>query len=178
MIETERLILRQLRIEDRESLFSILSNEQVTIYYDLDTYTSLEEVDFLIGRLQERHFIGSQLRWAITLKENGSLIGTCGFHEIEEEHLKAETGYELNPSYWGRGLMSEALNAILQYGFSKKSWNRIEALFDMRNIASRRVLEKCGFQMEGILRDRFIKNGERINAGIVSILKKEFLMSK
>jgi ribosomal-protein-alanine N-acetyltransferase len=178
VIETERLLLRQVRKEDRESLFSIFSNERVTIYYDLDTYTTVEQADFLINRIQERHFLGTQLRWAITIKESGSLIGTCGFHEIEEEHSKAETGYELNPNYWRRGIMSEALNAILLYGFTKKKWNRIEALFDIRNVASKKVLEKCGFQMEGIMRERFKKNGISIDTGIAAILKKEFIDSK
>lgn len=177
VLETDRLILRRLEKYDAPNMFSYFSKDEVTEYYDLESFTSEIQASELIERFITRYEEKKQIRWAITLKESDELIGTCGFHAIEPEHWKAEIGYELHPSFWGKGIMTEAVSTVIQYGFNVMSLNRIEAFYDPRNISSARVLEKCGFEYEGILKKRYFEKGQFVDAAIAGILKENYLKS-
>ncbi|TKI89149.1 GNAT family N-acetyltransferase, partial [Bacillus cereus] len=85
-------------------------------------------------------------------KGTGQLIGTCGFHLINNNHKRAEIGYELDDTYWGQGYASEALQAILAYGFEMLQLIRIAAVVYVENKSSQKLLIKAGFQEEGLLR--------------------------
>ncbi|KAB2334649.1 GNAT family N-acetyltransferase [Cytobacillus depressus] len=170
-LETKRVILRKLQMDDAPSIFRYFSKDEVTIFYDLDTFTTEKEAEDLIESLLYRYEMRKQIRWAIVLKESGQFIGTCGYHSIEEEHWKAEIGYELHPDYWRQGLMTEVISAVVQYGFNELELNRIEAFYDPRNIASARVLEKIGFEFEGVLRKRFFIKGKFVDGAIAAIIK-------
>lgn len=92
------------------------------------------------------------IRWGIALKETGEIIGSCGFHQWEKEHFKAEVGFEIHPDYWRQGIITEALRSVLNYGFGEMELNRIKAYYDPRNLASKKSLERAGFTYEGVLR--------------------------
>lgn len=172
-LETDRVRLRKLKLTDAPSMFSYFSKDEVTKYYDLDTFISVKQAEELIERLLYRYEMRKQIRWAIVLKETDQLIGTCGFHAIEEEHWKAEIGYELHPDFWGKGIMTEVIQAAIQYGFNEIGLNRIEAFYDPENISSARVLEKNGFIYEGLLRKRFFEKGKFVDGAISAIIKED-----
>ena len=108
------------------------------------------------------------------LKDAGKLIGTCGFHAMSDYHKRIEVGYDLNRDYWGKGIMKEALSLIIDYAFEESDVNRIEAFVEPPNIASRALLERQGFRMEGILREHEMCRGELIDIEILSLLRKEW----
>lgn len=97
VLHTERFILRQLKQEDARVLFQYFSLDEVTEFYDLESFKKLVQAEQLIDRWNERFVNDEGIRWAITLKSEDRVIGTCGFHNWMKEHDKAEIGYELAP---------------------------------------------------------------------------------
>ncbi|MED3574691.1 GNAT family protein [Cytobacillus praedii] len=172
LLETDRLLLREIRLSDAPNMYSYFSKDEVTKYYNLESFTSEKQAEDLIHRFHQRYSERKQIRWAITLKEKDQLIGTCGFHAVEEKHRKVEIGYELHPDFWRQGIMTEVIEAIIQYGFNHMQLNRIEAFYDPRNESSGRVLEKNGFEVEGVLKKRYFENGKFVDAAISAILNE------
>lgn len=172
VLETERLRLRKIELTDASNMYSYFSQDRVTVFYDLETFSSKQQAVELIESLLFRYQSRKQIRWGITTKENNELIGTCGFHALEKDHFKAEIGYELHPDHWGSGVMTEVISIVVDYGFNEMGLNRIEAFYDPLNHASRRVLEKNGFKFEGILRKRFFEKGKFVDAAISALLKE------
>lgn len=150
-METERLILRQIHPSDAEAVFAILSDGSVTEFYDDDPFPSvsgsLDQIE-VWERIFQRHW---GIRWGIGLKSGGGLIGTCGYYSIHSLHKRAGIGYELARAHWTQGMMTEALTAILEFGFEALELNRAEAFVMPENTASIRLLEKLDFINEGLL---------------------------
>ena len=119
-------------------------------------------------RLQEPAALG------IVLRETGHVVGTIGFLWIDREHNAAEIGYSLTEELWNLGLMTEALRAMLRFGFETLHLNRIEAQFDVRNAASGRVMSKAGMKKEGVLRQRLYNKGEYIDVELWSMLASDY----
>ncbi|MCR8656232.1 GNAT family N-acetyltransferase [Paenibacillus endoradicis] len=174
ILETDRLVLRQLNQEDSQVLFEYFSLGEVIKYYDLDSFNEIKQAEQLIHNWNQRYENNQGIRWGITLKSENRLIGTCGFHNWMKEHYKAEIGYELNPKYWCNGIMTEAINEILEYGFEELELNRIEAFIDPENISSRKLLEKTGLKEEGLLKEVFYEKSQFVDAIIFAILKKNY----
>lgn len=174
LLETERLVLRQLKTEDSKDLFHYFSKDEVTKYYDLECFDVIGQAEELIKTWNNRYQEQKGIRWGITIKSEDRVIGTCGFHNWSTEHYKAEIGYELTPEYWRQGIMTEVLNEIVQYGFKALGLNRIEAFIDPDNISSKKLLEKAGLQEEGYLKDYFYEKNKFVNAVIFAILKREY----
>lgn len=172
-ITTERLQLRQIQTSDAEALFSYFSKDEVTQFFDLPTFKTIQEAHDLIKSWHERYSRNDSIRWAICLKNQPEkLIGTCGFHNFSPEHFRAEIGYELHPDYWRKGMMSEAIRAIIPFGFNTFRLNRIEAFIDPDNVSSRKLLEKVNFDSEGVLHDYFFEKGTFVDAEIFALLRK------
>jgi ribosomal-protein-alanine N-acetyltransferase len=154
-LTTNRLLLRQILPGDAEALFAILSDEESMEFYGDEPQQSLDETQELIRQIQIRYARRKALRWGITLQDNDRLIGSCSLFHFDEGFNRAEAGYELNRAFWGKGIMTEAMSAILTYGFSDLGLHRIEALIDIANERSKGLLLKLGFTYEGYLRQRF-----------------------
>ncbi len=152
-LETERLWLRQATQEDAEAIFTVFSDPNVTQFHDLDTFTHLDEAVGVVERRAKGFETGRGIRWEIAHKPSNYLIGSCGF-TWDKAANAAEVGYELSSRFWRQGIMSEALRAILSYGFEIRGVQFITAEIMLDNVASRRLLEKLGFQSQGILRER------------------------
>ena len=172
-LETERLRLRELTLLDAETMFRYFSKESVIRYFGMDSFQNIEQAKttiqtFKIVMKKEVYFAG-ELR-----KGTGQLIGTCGFHLINNHHRRAEIGYELDDTYWGQGYASEALQAILAYGFETLQLIRIAAVVYVENKASQQLLIKAGFQEEGLLRKHMIQNGVAHDTILYSLLKEEW----
>ncbi len=158
-LETERLWLRQTIEEDAEAVFAIFCDPKVTQFHNLDTFTHLNQAIEVIER-RARGFIGRRgIRWAIARKPDNYVIGSCGL-SWDREANAAEVGYELASQFWRQGMMSEALRAILNYGFEMEGVHLVSAEVMLGNVASQRLLEKLGFQSQGIMKQRGFCKGE------------------
>lgn len=173
-LTTQRLVLRQLTMEDAEAVYQYLSDEDVIRYLEGNT-DNLEEAQGYVGWCNSTYDAHTDIRWGITLKESGTLIGDCGFGHIQEPKCPTELGYMLAKEHWGHGYMTEALEAILQYGFRALQLHRIQAWTHPDNKASARVLQKQGFVREGLLREYVYiwHKGTYIDAEMYSLLASD-----
>ena len=154
-LNTDRLHLRQIQPGDAEALFAILSDEEAMQFYGHEPHRSLDDSHELIRQIQANYANLVAFRWGITLHGEDRLIGSCSFHQFDAGFLRAAAGYELNRTYWGKGIMTEAMSAILNYGFTELRLHRIEAIIDIANERSKSLLLKLGFMYEGNLRQRY-----------------------
>jgi [ribosomal protein S5]-alanine N-acetyltransferase len=173
-IETDRLVLRHVVSEDLTAFYEIFSDPEVTLYTPRTPLQSLSEAEELFERMFTLTKQRPISRWGIALKEDHTLIGLCGFISWEIRSRKAEVAYVLSRTWWNRGLMTEALQAVLAFGFATLQIHRIEALCEPQNLASAQVLKKCGFTFEGRLRDRVFDKGSFHTLDMYSILSHEF----
>lgn len=178
LLKTPRLRLRQACLADVLPLLSVMQDARVLRYFGMEAFrTDLEALDEI--SCFNRIFTKEEgIRWVITMGDVDRYCGDIGFHKYHKFHARAELGYRLHPQYWGQGITTEAAVAVLNYGFSELSMNRVEALVDPRNAASLRVLEKLRFQREGLLRDYEFENGIFVDLLMFSLLKKEWCLIK
>ncbi|PWN64460.1 GNAT family N-acetyltransferase [Chryseobacterium oncorhynchi] len=172
VLETERLILRQLTLNDSEDLFEYFSQDEVMEYYDLDTFKTLEDAQHIIQHFNSEFKERKGFRWALELKSEKKVIGTCGYHNWYHEHFKAEIGYELNPLYWQQSFMKEAILPILTFGFESMRLHRVDAFIDPANISSEKLLSSLNFQEEGTMRDYFFEKGKFVDAKLFGLINK------
>ena len=171
-IETERLLLRELLPEDAPAIFRLFSDPLVTRYYDLVTYTDIQQAEELIDFFDESFELERAIRWGIERKEDGEIMGTCGFVWLRTH--RGEIGYELHSSFWRQGYMGEALDAILDFGYTEFGLHRIEAMTMMENEGSIGLLRSLGFQQDGILREvEFFKDAFH-DMRLFSLLRHEY----
>jgi [ribosomal protein S5]-alanine N-acetyltransferase len=149
--ETTNLILRRIQATDSEALFRVLADDEVTRYYDDATFTEVSQASDQIESWENGYKNKRCLRWGIARKEDGVMIGSCGYYGFHSWHMRASIGYELARSSWRQGIMTEALAAIIALGFQEMGLNRIEAVVMPENVASIKLLEKLGFHNEGLL---------------------------
>ncbi len=174
-LTTNRLHLRQFQPTDAESLFAIRSDRQVMDFYGEEPHQSLEETHMLLQQIQDSYVQREALFWGITLKGEDTVIGSCTLFAFNQSFYHAEIGYELNRAYWRQGIMTEALAAVLTYGFTGPSLHRIEAVVDFENTRSKGLLLKLGFTYEGNLRQRFLFRDQFLDAHYFGLLKDEWL---
>ena len=171
---TQNLLLRDLVPGDAKALFRIFSDSQVTRYYDLDTFRTIAEARELIGRFTSRFLNQVGIRWGIARKETpDTLIGTCGYNIWIPSSRRAIVGYDLARDHWKQGIMREALKRVLDFGFGTMELNRIEALVFPENLPSHRLLQKLGFQREGVLREYEFLKGKFVDLTMYSLLRRE-----
>jgi ribosomal-protein-alanine N-acetyltransferase len=179
-LETERLILRKMRVGDEEDMYAYAKRSEVTRYLLWSPHPDIYYTRDYLRYLATRYAAGSFYDWAIVLKSSGRMIGTCGFTAFDCPHDAAEIGYVLNPDYRGQGIAPEAVRAVLAFGFDKLALHRIEARFIEGNEASLRVMEKVGMRFEGYRREAMLIKGTYRTIGYSSILRAEYeaLVSK
>jgi [ribosomal protein S5]-alanine N-acetyltransferase len=168
-LETKRLILRQLVATDVQDVFLFLSDEEAMRYYDPVPMTQLEQVEKSIERHRNRFTQHEALRWGIVLKGENRVIGNGGY-AWEAENRLASLSYILSKQYWNKGIMTEALTAMIQFGFEHIHVHRMEAQVAYPNLASARVLEKLGFQEEGRLRDRQFTDNQYVDERMFALI--------
>ncbi len=173
-LETENLFLREIKLSDAEAVFQFFSDDEVLKYHDVEAFVSVEQAQMLINSLHERFKNKWGIRWGIAKKDDNMIIGTCGYGGWVKNSLRAGIGYELAKPYWHQGIMTEALSAMLKFGFEKMELNRIEATVMLDNIASMKLLEKLGFIDEGILREYGYWKGEFHDLKMFSLLKRDY----
>ncbi|GEP19927.1 GNAT family N-acetyltransferase [Pediococcus argentinicus] len=169
-LETERLILRPVNLDDVNDMFEYMSDPEVAHFVTFDVHKDVEECrDSVLG-----YFMANPTgKWAIEDKHLHKMIGTIDMR-IDESTKSAEIGYVLNRSFWGQGIMPEAARELLQVGFDELGLNRIFATYNAKNTKSGRVMQKIGMQKEGVLRQGAVIKGELIDKVYYSILKSEY----
>lgn len=173
-LTTGYITLRAIDERDIAALFSLFSHERVVRFMDIERFINVSEALQLINFFREKLAAGEGMRWAITANGHNELIGTCGFHHINRTHYKMEIGYDLLPSYWGKGIMTNSIHRLLQYGFEEMQINRIEAYVDPDNINSYKLLRRLGFEQEGLARQAFYQKGRFVDAWLCSLLQKDY----
>jgi ribosomal-protein-alanine N-acetyltransferase len=172
-LETERLILRPLRMSDAKDLFSYARDPQVSRHVLWDTHESLSDSRQFLRAAIRQYRRGDPGSFAIVLKDSGRMIGTIGFMWINFENKSAEVGYSLSREYWNRGIMTEALKAVVAFGFDTLQLQRIEAQHETDNPASGRVMQHAGMQYEGTLRQRIKNKGKYVDVNLYAILRTD-----
>lgn len=160
VLTTERLVLRELRPSDIQQVFAMRSDPLVMRHVNRPLATTIEEASALIDLITSMTAANDAVQWAITVKGDDTFIGLIGFWRIVKEHHYGELGYMLAREQWGRGYISEAIGALVPFGFDTLGFHRIEAITRPENLASIRALEKNGFVREAHLKQNIFWNGE------------------
>jgi ribosomal-protein-alanine N-acetyltransferase len=173
-LTTDRLLLRHIQPNDAEALFAIFSDEEAMQFYGHEPHRSLDDTRELIRQIHVRYAQRESIRWGITLQSEDKVIGSCSFHHFDEGFHRAEIGYELHRTFWGKGIMFEAISAILTYGFTELELHRVEAIIDIANERSKGLLWKLGFTYEGNLRQRYAFRDRFEDEHYFGLLKDEW----
>lgn len=168
ILDAEGITLRQVDASDADDIFAIFSLPEVMQYYDRPPVESLAEVDEMIQRWQQRYNDRQAIRWGIVREPDPNIVGTIGLQIYTD--WRAALGYDLRPAFWRQGVMTRSLSKVIRYAFEEVELQRLEALVIPGNVASERLLDKLGFQREGLLRDYLFVNGNHQDLTIFSLL--------
>lgn len=170
VLTTERLVLRKTVMTDANEIFFLRSDADVLKYIDRAPAESLDEARAFVQLITDNIDNNIGVSWAITRKEDDMLIGSIAIWRINKEHHRGEVGYVLHPAHQGKGIMHEALKAVIDYGFRDMKLHSLEANINPGNMSSQRVLERVGFVREAYFRENYFCNGQFIDSAIYSLL--------
>ncbi|WP_232663006.1 GNAT family N-acetyltransferase [Pseudonocardia sp. TRM90224] len=172
MLETPRLMLREIVPADAHSLFAFRSDVEEQKHND-PPHKAVSESYELIARLAAEYRETGAVRWGLTIKGYDDVVGLLGFNFWAREHHRAGIGYDLSRHLWGQGLMFEAMTAALEHGFTTMGLNRVEAHTNSDNLASRRMLQRLGFWQEGTFHDHFFEDGAYHDVALYVMLRRD-----
>lgn len=159
ILTTERLVLRELRPSDAEQVFALRSDPLVMQHVNRPLARTMEDASSLIELITTTVAANDAVQWAITVKGDDTFIGLIGFWRMVKEHHYGELGYMISREHWGKGYISEAIGALVPFGFNTLGFHRVEAITRPENAASIRALEKNGFAQEAHFRENVLSNG-------------------
>jgi RimJ/RimL family protein N-acetyltransferase len=174
-ISTERLRLRWLTTDDVPALAAIFGDPEVCRFWSSPALSDIAAAEALHSEIVRGFAARSLFQWGIAERGTNAVIGTCTLASLSSEHRRAEVGFALARAKWGRGYISEALPALLDFAFGTLDLHRLEADVDPRNERSIRVLERLGFEREGYLRERYHVNGELQDAVLYGLLRRDWV---
>jgi ribosomal-protein-alanine N-acetyltransferase len=174
MLETERLRLRPFTLEDEAAVFALASDPEVARFVRFEAHRTPAETRAFLELVEQHYRRGEPFAWAIVHREDGRLIGSCGFVSQAVERRSAEIGYWLGKPYWGRGYAVEAARALVRFGFEQMELDRIEAKCFVENRAGQCVIEKLGMKFEGTDRSEIIK-GRYPELRVYGITEREWV---
>ncbi|MFE4811480.1 GNAT family N-acetyltransferase [Peribacillus simplex] len=170
ILETERLILRELVEGDALEILKCFSNQEVLRYYGQTPLTNTDQVKQIIRNFSKYFDEKLGIKWGIELKGKDGIIGTIGFQEWSHEHKRAELSYALFPNEWGNGYATESVSKVISYGFKELDLTRIGAIVFIENKASNKLLTNLGFNKEGILRNYMYQNDVAFDTNLYSLI--------
>ncbi|MDS9471560.1 GNAT family N-acetyltransferase [Sporosarcina pasteurii] len=171
ILETERLLLREIKKEDAKGIFACFSHNDVTRFYGQETLENIEQAEEFVDFFSKNYREKRGVRWGIERKGTKGIIGTIGFNAWLPKHKRAEIGYEIHPNEWRKGYITEAVLKVISHGFEEMGLTRIGAVVFIENEPSNRLLTKIGFQREGVLKDYMYQNGKAHDTYVYSLLK-------
>jgi RimJ/RimL family protein N-acetyltransferase len=171
-IELDGAHLRPLRASDAEALYAYLSEPAVT---ELTAYPEVSEalVEAIIKKSLSRWAAGEPSKWGVALQHDDRVVGTCGFNEWSPAHRWAELAYDLAQAQWGKGLMRQAVNAVIEWAFRQSTIDRVHAYVRVDNLRSQGLLERFGFVREGRLRSFRVCRGRPHDFYIYGLLRSD-----
>lgn len=175
ILETDRLILRKLTIEDAADLFEYASEPEVSRFLPWEKHRTSHDTEEFIRSAIESYESSHLAPWGIALRSNNKLIGTIDFVRWLPNHFRAEIGFVLSNRYWGQGLTLEATKRVVRFGFERMELQKIEAQSMIENVQSQRVLQKLGMRFEGVLRNHWWIKDQFRDTVQYSMLKNEYL---
>lgn len=173
-LETNRLLLRKVAETDVAEVLELRSDEKTMKYIPRPLVKTDEDALAHIKMINDKIDNNEGINWAITLKGNTKLIGIIGHYRISPENHRCEIGYMILPEYWGKGIVTEAIKVVLEYGFDDLQMHSIEAVIDPENKASEQVLLKNGFVKEAHIIENEYFEGKFWDTVIYSMLKRNF----
>lgn len=179
ILETERLILRDFVKEDWRRVWEYQS-DPLYLRYNMWTQRTVEAAQEFVGWFLDHQEQNPRIKYqlAVMLKSDNRLIGNCGIRMTKANALEADTGYELDPNYWGHGYATEAVHAIVDFGFEHFGVHRVSANCVADNVGSAHVLEKLGMQLEGRLRENQYFKGRWWDTLVYAVLDDEWQKHK
>lgn len=172
-LEAKRIRLRSLNRTDVEALFAVFSDPEVTRYWSSTAMQSLSEAQSLFENIQQMFAERQLFQWGIALAHSDQLIGTCTLHHYAPQHLRSELGFALGSAWQRQGYATEAVTRMIRHTHEDLGIERLEADVDPRNGPSLTLLEKLGFQREGLLRARYRVGGEVQDTVLLGRLQSE-----
>lgn len=173
-VNTDRIVLRRMRASDVDDIYAYASDPDVARYTSWAPHTSPDETRQFVRRVLDAYLEKRVANWGIELVSERKLIGTGGYGSWDLQNSTAEIGYVIGKPYWGQGLMTEAVGAMVDFGFRRMSLNRIVIRMDPRNVGSWRVAEKCGCRFEGIARQVVYTKGSFDDLMVWAILREDW----
>jgi [ribosomal protein S5]-alanine N-acetyltransferase len=165
--------LRALTARDVPALFDIFSDAEVTRYWSWSAFERMDQASELFAEIQNGFLTKSLFQWGIVESGSDLVIGTTTLFHLSWAHRRAEIGFALLRSRWGRGLAGLAAGTLIDFAFDTLGLHRLEADVDPRNIASKKLLLGEGFREEGLLRERYHVNGELQDAALLGLLRSQ-----
>lgn len=173
VLETQRLILRPVIYEDAQSIYDYVSDEETTQYVTFDTYTSMQNAYDSLDHVFLNRDPKLQLdAFAIIDRESNRMIGTVDSSSIKA-NKSVELGYIIHKDFWNKGLTTEAVKACCEWLIYERGIRRIEITHLPQNIASKKVILKCGFVFEGVRRAYTFHNGESVDLPFYSLIERD-----
>lgn len=177
-LQTGKLSLRPIGIIDAEGLFAMLSDPESMKYWSDQPIKDIEAAKKVLREDTESDARGDSMCWAVMLEGQETMIGKCILFQFSQANRRAEVGYILNRKYWGQGLMRQALEAVIDFAFTTLDLHRLEADVDSENIPSLGLLERLGFQREGLFRERWCVYGEWQDSVMLGLLNPSHSAAK
>ncbi|OXA75549.1 ribosomal-protein-alanine N-acetyltransferase [Flavobacterium aquidurense] len=172
IIETERLVLRRITSEDVNEIFELRSNPETMKYIPRPLVKTNEDALEHIAMIEDKIITNVGINWGISLRDNPKLLGIIGYYRMQPENYRAEIGYMLLPEFHGKGIIPESVNRLIRFGFDDLKLHSIEAVIDPDNLASEKVLQKCGFIKEAHFKESDFYEGRFLDKVIYSLLDK------
>jgi [ribosomal protein S5]-alanine N-acetyltransferase len=173
-LHTARLLLRPFAETDADAIYALQSNARVLHYWDSPPWTEYSQAAAFIAACRKMEEDGSGARFAVETRNSNSFVGWCSMFRWNPVYRSLGIGYCFDEPVWGNGYATEAVRAMLNWAYESLDLNRVEAELDTRNAASARVLEKLGFEREGLRREDCIVSGEVSDSWIYGLLKRDW----
>lgn len=170
VIQTERLLLRQIQLEDAVEIMKMRQNKRVNQFIARNTMTGIEQAHELVKKTSDAFHSKQGIGWAGILRDRSEIIGTCGFNRIDYLNNRAEIGGELSVDYWGKNIAAEAVQAIINFGFEQMNLHAIEAFVSPENRGAIYLLESLGFEKEAHFKERVYFNGVYSDMAVYTLL--------
>jgi ribosomal-protein-alanine N-acetyltransferase len=170
ILKTERLSLRPLAAADALAIHAMMSDAEVMAYWDTATIEDPAQTAEMVERQLADVALEFARYWAVERAADGAFVGVCDLSEIDRRHARAEVGFIVGRAYWGEGYTFEAMHAIIGYAAQGLRLKRLQARVHLGNVRSMRLLERLGFEREGLMRGYVERDGERRDCLIFGLL--------
>jgi [ribosomal protein S5]-alanine N-acetyltransferase len=172
-LSSSRIVLREITMDDAGDIYSQRTNPKTMKYLDRPLLENLEAAVAFIEKMKADFMQHDGISWMIKQKASGEVMGTVGLWRFDKPNHRAEIGYMLLPQFWGMGYGTEALKAVINFGFHTLNLHSIEANVNPENEASKRLLTKLGFRQEAYFRENYYFDGQFLDSAIFCLLKRD-----